>query len=261
MSRSALDPPENRTSSDRVPGGSEGSLLRPAAICPFLRSIDASWSSAHASRDLRCWAVEPPALPSPQKQRQACLTAAHSSCATFIAADEADQHLVGAASGDAGLWPEATVVPVAIEAVHARPGLSVSSPKLGGQALLVGVMVLAFLALVIARANPLAGAGASASSAPPATAVASAVIAASAEPTPSPAQSAEGSAAPASPSPSAPASATPAPSPTQRTYKVRSGDTVASIAAKFHTTVTAIVKANKIVDPRTIHPGQVLVIP
>jgi LysM repeat protein len=66
---------------------------------------------------------------------------------------------------------------------------------------------------------------------------------------------------PVAASPSAVASATPGPSASPRTYKVRSGDSVASIALKFHTTVKAIVAANKIIDARTIHPGQVLIIP
>lgn len=42
---------------------------------------------------------------------------------------------------------------------------------------------------------------------------------------------------------------------------MRAGDTLAMIAGKYHTTVKALVTANNITDPRTIHPGQVLIIP
>jgi LysM repeat protein len=154
-------------------------------------------------------------------------------------------------------------VPVSIEATRVRPGVTVGSPRSGGQAVLIGVMVVALLILVIARTNPLEGGTAGGSPAPSTggLGLASAVVVASVAPAPSTAPSVVVSASPAAPSASAAVSPSPAPSATQRTYKVRSGDTVASIAAKFHTTVTSIVKANKIVDPRTIHPGQVLVIP
>lgn len=226
-------------------------------MCPFLRSRDGSWSSAYASRELRCWAVSPAALPAIAKQRQVCQVAAHAACATYEAAMAQDP-LLRERSDELGLWPEAGLVPVTFESTHARPTMSVASPRAGGQALLVGLMVVAFLVLVIARTNPLTGGEASPS--PVASAQASSVVA-SAEPSASVPPSIE-------PSPTAPTpTATPEPTPTEapsaspRTYKVRSGDTIASIAAKFNTTVKAIVTANNIKDPRTIHAGQVLVIP
>jgi len=230
-------------------------------VCPFLRSRDGSWSSAFASRDLRCWAVAPAAQPSVQKQRQLCLGATHATCAAFTAADSVDRRLGRADASDAALWPAASSVPIALESVHTRPGINVASPRAGGQALLVGLMVVALLVLVIARANPLAGAGASPSPDASLTADASAVAVASLPATASPVPSVADSASPAAPSPTVAPTPSPSPTATHRTYKVRSGDTIASIAAKFHTTVTAIVRANKIVDPRTIHPGQTLTIP
>lgn len=56
-----------------------------------------------------------------------------------------------------------------------------------------------------------------------------------------------------------PAGSTPPPS--TGTYTVQPGDTLYRIAARFGTTVTALVNANNIADANVIHPGQVLVIP
>jgi LysM repeat protein len=261
MSASAVDPKSPRAQGSARAGQEARDVPPVARVCPYLRSRDGAWSGAQASRELLCWAVEPAAQPSLPKQRQLCVGSEHITCDTFANAETADAQLDRAQAGDAALWPTASSAPVALEALHTRPGVSVGSSRAGGQALLVGLMVVAFLVLVIARANPLAITAASPTPGPSASAVVSAVVAASALPSPSPAPSVAASASPVAPSPSAAPSPTPAASATQRTYKVRSGDTVASIAAKFHTTVTAIVKANKIVDPRTIHPGQVLVIP
>ena len=51
------------------------------------------------------------------------------------------------------------------------------------------------------------------------------------------------------------------PKPPQTTYTVKPGDTLTAIAAKFGTTVAAIVAANNIANPNLISVGQVLVIP
>jgi LysM repeat protein len=240
--------------------GSVGGFGDAASICPFLQSREGAWTSAFGSRDLRCWAVDPPAAPSIQEQRQLCVVPAHAACATYRAAMAPDP--IARDHADAlGLWPAAAAVPVALEGVHVRPSVTVASPKVGGQALLVGLMIVAFLVLVVARTGPLASVAAPASPSPATSAVA-AIASASLVPaivTPEP--SSEVTPSPAAPSATPEPSPTPSPSATPRTYRVRSGDTVAGIAAKFHTTVKAIVKANNIVDPRTIHAGEVLVIP
>ena len=69
------------------------------------------------------------------------------------------------------------------------------------------------------------------------------------------------------PDPTAAPSATPGrtPSPTatpaHRRYRVKSGDTMSSIAARYGTTVKKLAALNNIADPRVLHAGQVLLIP
>ncbi len=234
---------------------------RGLALCPLLRSGDGSWSSVYASRDLQCWAVRPPAQLTLMKQRQLCVTAGHTTCATYQAAAVADPVVPVPEDGLSLLWPAATPVVIALESVHGR-GVAVSPPRAGGQAVLVALMLVAFVVLAIAKTGgSLGGSSTPGTPAPTVSAAASAVVAASATATPTPLPSVEATPS-ARPSASAPPpSPTPSPSASPRTYKVRSGDTLAAIAAKFHSTVKAIVAANNITDPRTIHPGQVLVIP
>jgi LysM repeat protein len=249
-----------------------------AGLCPFLRSRDGGWASNHASRELRCWAVRPPAQPAIPKQRGLCLLVAHAGCATFVTAMAADAVAPGSSGdGAADLWPASRTTPVALEFVRGRAGLPVASPRSGGQALLVALMVLAFLVLVIARTS-----APGTSSDPPGASAAPSVPASApaAVTSPSPAGSPSPSAGTPAPSPSPVASPSPKPSarPTARpsrspvpsatsvpsgsqTYVVQKNDTLSSIAAKFHTTVKALASANGITDPRVIHPGQVLVIP
>jgi LysM repeat protein len=165
--------------------------------------------------------------------------------------------------------------------------------------MLIGLMLLAFLVLVIARTTPpstsqgstpsMAG-GLVASSSPALESVApSATTEPTSEPSTPPASASTSTApasptslpsasvsAPASPPASAPASpeptvapsslptarptSTPAPAGATR-YTVKSGDTLYSIAALFNTTVKKLKAANGITGSTVIHPGQVLVIP
>jgi LysM repeat protein len=48
---------------------------------------------------------------------------------------------------------------------------------------------------------------------------------------------------------------------TKLTYTVQAGDTLGGIAAKFNSTIEAIIKENKITDPNALFVGQQLVIP
>lgn len=56
-----------------------------------------------------------------------------------------------------------------------------------------------------------------------------------------------------------PPAATPA-SPTPGAYIVRRGDTLAAIAARYHTTVASLMRANNIANPNVIYVGQRLII-
>ena len=146
--------------------------------------------------------------------------------------------------------------------------------RAAGQALLIGVMVLAFAVLVIARTNPSAAGGdapaslgALGSLAPGSFAPGGSAVPASPPPSvevsSSPSAvtpSTPASGAPASAGPSAGASAGPS-APSAATYRVKSGDTLASIAARFGVTVKALKAANGITDASLIHPGQLLEIP
>ena len=249
-----------------------------AGLCPFLRSRDGDWASSHASRELRCWAVRPAAQPAIAKQRGLCLVASHTACATFVAASSGAAAAARPRASSSDLWPATRTVPVALEPVRGRASIPVASTRSGGQALLIGVMVLAFLVLVIARTSAPGSAAGSPEPTLPGSADASidtslpgAVVSPSsvvsspsaASPYPSIAAgpSVAASASPvARPTRSPGASATPLPSGT-RTYTIQKNDTLASIAATFHTTVKALAAANGITVVRLIHVGQVLVIP
>ncbi len=251
-----------------------------AAVCPLLVSDDAAWRSAYASRDHRCWAVRPPAPLTLAKQRELCLTSDHAGCTTYAAVhggpkDDGDPASVDPRSAGSLLWPAVRSTPLALEPSRGRTGaLPLAPGRAGGQALLVGLMVLAFLVLVIARTSGPSQAGSSPPGASGAIGVSpsigptpSAVPSAMPGGSPSvvPSATPGGSPAPASqPPPSATAAATPSPTPgasAVRRYTVKSGDTLSSIAARFGVTVTAIATANGITDRRLIRVGQVLVIP
>ena len=139
---------------------------------------------------------------------------------------------------------------------------ALDAERLSGQAILIALMGFAFAAIILARltgGGVPAGAGepsptpqetsqASASSAstdrPTATVVATAPAVSSAAP--------GASATPASPRPSTTGT---------RTYKVKAGDTMIGIAARFGTTTKAILKLNGITKASNLKVGQVLQIP
>jgi LysM repeat protein len=233
-------------------------------VCPYLRADDAAWRSAYASREHRCAAVQPPARLTARKQRSLCLQPSHVSCATFVAARGIIEGSLPASPGDGGgsgaLWPATRSTLLLLEPTQGRLASLVGGPtRTGGQAMLVGLMVIAFLVLVIARTTTPAQPGSSAGS--PLAAV-------SASPAPSPSPIPSSTQAPASPaatstssSPEVSAAPSSTPAPSVRSYTVKPNDTLTSIAAALNTTVQSIELANNISDPRTLRPGQVLVIP
>ena len=282
MTEPGADPlPAPASPADPLPAAGRAARRRGAAavsnVCPLLQSHDGAWRSADASRDHRCWAITPAAQLTLDKQRQLCLTPAYAGCATFTAAAggwvDSAPGVHAPRAADSLLWPAVRATPLALEPLRGRTGsLPVTSGRAGGQALLVALMVLAFLVLVIARTTAPSTQGPLASTGLPGGVAVSTGGPASVAPTgtapssPTPTMStAPASSPPPSPSPTPPVSkATPVPTAAPsgaRHYTVQRGDTLSGIAARFGTTVAAIRKANGITDPRVIRVGRVLIIP
>ena len=243
-------------------------------VCPYLLAADGGWRSVQPTRDHRCTATSPVSPLALSKQRELCLQPAHFGCATYQAAREiaAEQ---GGAPVEGGLWPETRSAVLSLEpAGRGRSPVAGLTGRGTGQALLIGIMVVAFIVLIVARVTPpvpgdppaSSDAGVSGSAAPGPSGASGALATATPEPTPaaSPSEvpaSASPSSVPASESPSANPSALPSSSPAGTTYRVRPGDTLSGIAARNGVTVRALRQANNLPPGGIIRPGQVLVIP
>jgi LysM repeat protein len=237
-------------------------------VCPYLVAGAGAWRSSTANRDHRCGAVRPAVVLQLPKQRQLCLRPEHEACATYLAATSLEEGQEGAGASGSLLWPAARSRPLVLEPARRLGPLSwLPGSRTAGQALLVGLMVVAFAVAVIARANPDGSGGragvvstsspaAPTSSATPGSPSPSASVAPSASPSPSMTPSPTPPPATATPRPTT----TPAPSGT-RQYTVKGGDTLSAIAARFGTTVKVLKALNDIADPRLIRVGQVLIIP
>jgi LysM domain len=231
-------------------------------ICPYLATEGGAWRAAIPVREHECTAVEPPVPLALEKQRRLCLTASHTTCATFLAAGDLRDRAAGHGWGPSGVAqrrPIPVTTPVLIDRGHGSFPVTVpffESSRFGGQALLVGLLVVAFIAIALARLESGPAATPSPSFAVGAGSPAPTSVA-SAGPSTSPAAS-------ASVSPSASPGRTPRPSatakPAAKTYKVKSGDSLSSIAARYGVTVAALKKANGMTS-NVIRPGQVLKIP
>ena len=236
-------------------------------MCPYLAAVDGQWRSPSVAREHRCGAVSPPAILAAEKQRRLCLTANHVACSTFEAARAARP----IAHGRAQTLPRplARTTPVVLD--HGRITIAMPafrSDRSTGQAILIVLLAFAFALIVLAK---LTGGGSpvgllDASPSPHGSAVASGVPASgrttarpTATPAAAPSASAASSRAPASAGPSASAVATPTAA--LQTYKVKPGDTLVGIAAKFGTTPKAIAKLNGITNASNLHVGQILKIP
>ena len=245
---------------------SAGPPERPSteAVCPYLMAASGGWRSASPHREHRCGAVDPAASLTADKQRRLCLSLAHQTCSTYGAARGARAAAIAPgvdpavlAAIEAGRRPVARSAPVILE--HPR----ITSPRAGwpldravSQAALVGLMVIAFALVAIARLST-GDAGAAVISPSTAPSVASATGTPSPTPIPTPSPSASAAAETGSPAPSA----TSTPQPTFRTtYTVRSGDTLIGIASTYGMTVQAIKNLNGLTS-NSLHIGQKLKIP
>jgi LysM repeat protein len=256
---------------DRQSSGRHPERPTTGTVCPYLMAESGGWRSASPNREHRCGAVDPPAPLSADKQRRLCLTLAHQTCPTYGAARGARAAAIAPGVDPAVLAAvEAARRPVARSATVILEAPRLTSPRVAwpldravSQAALVGLMLVAFALVAIARLS--AGNAGPATSPSPAASVAIGAPSpsSSTEPivTPSPSSSEVAPSDSVAPSLSVGPSVTPPTTPTYRTtYAVRSGDTLAGIAAKYKTTATAIKKLNGLTN-NTIHIGQKLKIP
>ena len=277
-------------------GPSSGVRELVLAMCPFLAGEEGG-RAAQPSREQRCGAVAPAALLTLDKQRRLCLTDEHRQCATYLAAHAALSDGFVADAPDGGRettgapartgaipindghghadrhslrWALPSTAPVVLERGRSAVGATWLRERRAPQLGLATLMVAAFVVLVVARltGSPVvspaprdAGAVGSPSAAIVALASTSPAAPSPESPTPAPIDTPTPGSSAVVASPSVGPTPIPTLPSTSRTYTVRSGDTVGAIAARFGTTVKAIVAANHLADARVIHVGQVLIIP
>ncbi len=234
-----------------------------AQMCPYLIAADGLWRSSTVAREHRCGAVAPPAILAAEKQRRLCLTEVHMACPTFEAARAARP--IGPDRQPTLPRPIARATPMILD--HGRIAVTVPafrSERSVGQAALIILMVLAFALIVLAKlSGGSSPAGiADASGSPRATTHPSSPTRTARPSTgPTVAPSAGASSAAASGVPASSASPGATAKPATKTYKVKAGDTLIGIAAKFGTTPKAIAKLNGITNTANLHVGQILKIP
>jgi LysM repeat protein len=216
------------------------------AACPHLVSVDGAWHGTAPSRAHRCRLLAA-GRPTLDRQRAHCLTAAYTTCPTWLEAhgDEGPRTRPG---------PFLPMTPVVLEGAGLRLPSHAAARRLVGPATVI-VVGIALGALVLTR-GPLAPgsseAGDDGASPTPAGTTAPATVTPSEGPTLAP------TAAPTQPPTPTPR---PAATPRARAYTVRPGDNLSGIAARFGTTVAKIAALNNIANPSLIHSGQVIKIP
>ncbi|HEY6058419.1 MAG TPA: LysM peptidoglycan-binding domain-containing protein [Candidatus Limnocylindrales bacterium] len=252
------------TGSEPSPGDGPSTLPAGSRVCPYLLAAG-GWRSIEATREQRCTATEPPTALALEKQRRLCLAGEFEGCATYQAAVDDRERRLG--SFRHPLRPIARTAPLVLD--RARPRLRLPDSvdqRRAGQLGLIGLMVVALGAVVVSRLPP--GAPGSALGPTPSPTVAVASLAspkASASPvaTVGPATSSPSMPTPVpTTSPSQAAETSPSPSiVATTTYRVKKGDTLVAIAARFGTTVRVIQDLNAIANPSLIRIGQVLKLP
>ena len=250
-----------------------------AAVCPYLLAEDGAWRASTPAREHRCTAVSPGAILAPDKQRRLCLVEDHQTCSTYQAAVGRGPDVEAVAGGRPavsvrpGTRSLARTAPLVLD--HGRVAVSVPAlrgePRLG-QFILIGLMALAFAAILLARlpigtgtgAGPgsdfVAG-GASASPTTEASPVTSQRTA-----VPSVSESPDRTLVPTEAKPSSTPAATASAGATKTpeaptTYTVKRGDTLSGIASQFGTTWQVLAELNDIKDPGRLRVGQQLDLP
>jgi len=231
----------------------------PDVICPFLVSADLSWRAATASREHRCTAVVPAQALALDLQRELCLAEAHRVCDRFVAAARSRSIAPGTIrSVDPRRHrPIARTMPLLLE--RGRVHSPLPSVRLRGSIAQIGVFgLLGFSLAVILAARLVPSGPPAAPSSKPAASVEALVGAPASLAAPIAVASPSSEPSPSVSAPSVGPSLSPA---ATRTYRVRKGDTLLAIAARFGTTARAIMTANGITRPDALRIGQVLTVP
>ncbi len=236
--------------------------------CPYLLSEAGGWRLDTPSKDHRCAAFSPPAPLAPEKQARLCLTPSHVTCATYLASLAAREDRLGAKTSDrATRWGLARTTTVIEDpgGLRSRVVATVRDRRRWPAIPAVLLVVALFTLAVTGFRGILPTTGVAATPTLPAPTAAPS-IAPTLPPTAAPTVSPTETPGPTStPVPSEPPTATAAPTPTPkatfRTYVVKHGDTLSGIAARYHTTVSALVALNHLADPGALSVGQVLLIP
>jgi LysM domain len=255
-------PTPSAGSPDRV-AGPPGDL---PSLCPYLATADGNWRSSTPVRKHRCIAVTPAVPLALDKQRRLCLVADHRMCATYGAAIAARPSYADAARRGRVI---ARTTPVVLDPARFDLRLpAIPTDRISGQGLLVGLLAVAFAAILIAR--PAGNPGGANGDSPPLP-TARPTLAAATATTPRPSVSVSrapvvtarpvGTSTPTTSAPPASPATSHPPVASGSTYRVRSGDTLTAIAARFKTTVKVLAALNHISDPSNLHVGQVLQLP
>jgi len=247
--------PANRWHPDTLPVMDKPVLDAPGApeaappgivVCPFLVSAAGPWRSAEPARDHRCSRVAHHARLDLDRQRRYCVGSGGPGCPRYVT-PRAPGRL-------------ASMLPVVMD--RGPLGATLEQERLRRLAAPASVVIVgaALGAFLLARGpgapGPASDNGAAGSTVGPSTRPASTPSGPPVTAAPS-----DASAPTPPPSPSTPrASASPVPV-GGRTYTVRPGDNLSSIAARFGTTTRALVQLNGIANPSLIRVGQVLKVP